>query len=106
MHLGGMCKIAHTLPRCQNSILSFEIQPIQNWFRLKNPKSVSSPGSIIPPILGLVVEVCPNWTDPPQESKIGFSAAVLLARKFQNAENVRAESVNLLRGRFLPGRRE
>lgn len=60
MRLGGMCKIAHTLPRCQNSILSFEIPPVQNWFRLKNAKLSSSPGAIIHQFRGLIVEVCPN----------------------------------------------
>lgn len=49
-----MCKIAHILPRCQNSILSFEI-PL---FRLKNAKLSSSPGSIIHQFRGLIVEMC------------------------------------------------
>lgn len=98
MRLGGMCKIAHTLPRCQNAILRFEILSIQKSVSFEerkieffaplyhSPFSGADCGGVSKldrpcHILGGLHEngeTSPKLGRPPQESKIGFLESLLI----------------------------
>lgn len=98
MRLGGMCKIAHTLPRCENAILRFQIPSIQKSVSFEERKIEFFAPLYHSPFSGAdcggvskldrpchILGGSPRkWGDlpkigeTPQESKIGFLESLLI----------------------------